>query len=190
MMKTIALDIGGVCLKIEPQHFLRRLGLASFDEIPQRLQYDMLQSVERGQMSFPVLAEQFRLQMRLDFTDAELEAAFRSVIGSTIPEMDAVVAELVAAGYKIVFFSDTSSIHLDEVRLKFAAARLVPDGIYSFEVGAKKPEAAMFAAFEEKYGAPDYYFDDRAELIAGAAAHGWSAHRFFDANTIKNLLFR
>lgn len=189
-MKTIALDIGGVCLKIEPQHFLQRLGLANFDEIPQGLQYAMLQSVERGKMSFPALAEQFRVQMRLQVSDEALEAAFRSVIGETISEMDAVVAGLVEAGYKIVFFSDTSSIHLDEVRLKFAAARLVPDGIYSFEVGAKKPEAPMFAAFEENYGAPDYYFDDRAELIAGATAHGWTAHRFFDANTIKDLLFR
>jgi len=128
--------------------------------------------------------------MRRDISDAALEAAFRSIIGEAMPEMNPVVAQLVDAGYQIVFFSDTSSIHLDEVRQKFAAARLVPEGIYSFEVGAKKPEAAMFAAFEQKYGRPDYYFDDRAELIAGASAHGWPAHRFFDANTIKNLLFR
>lgn len=189
-MKTIALDIGGVCLKIEPQNFLQRLGLKTFAEIPQSLQYDMLQSVERGKMPFAVLAQQFRAQLRLDIADAALEAAFRSVIGDTIPEMDAVVAQLVDAGYKIVFFSDTSRIHIEEVRRKFAASALIPDGIYSFEVGAKKPEAAMFAAFEQKYGTPDYYFDDRAELIAGASAHGWPAHRFFDANTIKDLLFR
>jgi len=189
-MKTIALDIGGVCLKIEPQNFLRRLGLSSFEELPGELMYDLTQSVERGNMSFAVLAERFRGLMRRDTGDAELESAFRDIIGAAMPEMNETVMRLVDAGYRIVFFSDTSVIHMDEVRQKFAAARLVPEGIYSFEVGAKKPEAAMFAAFEEKYGRPDYYFDDRAELIAGAVAHGWPAHRFFDANTIKNLLLR
>ena len=105
------------------------------------------------------------------------------------PRLNELVFSLPARGIQPVFFSDTSALHLAEVRRKFPAAAVVPEGIYSFEVGARKPARAMFEAFESRFGRPVLYVDDRPELIEGAAKFGWNALRFTGAEALERALF-
>ena len=102
--------------------------------------------------------------------------------------MPELVAELPQLGFQAVFFSDTSAIHLAAVRRIFPSARFVPQGVYSFEVGERKPHPAMFEAFEYRFGTPVCYFDDRADLIEAARRHGWNAHQFHSAAEMKKIL--
>ena len=60
--------------------------------------------------------------------------------------------------------------------------------MYSFVSGAQKPAPEMFAAFEEKFGIPDLYTDDRAELIDAALKRNWNAVRFTSAENLKQAL--
>ena len=48
--------------------------------------------------------------------------------------------------------------------------------IFSYEVGAMKPEAKIYEALEKlagRRGADIVYLDDRAENVAAGAARGW-----------------
>lgn len=186
--KVIALDIGNVCLEIHPERCFRAPGFWGATAIPPEVLFLASERFERGEITPAEFLAGFRKQTGTTVSDAELELAFRSIIGPTIPGMAELVAELDARGFHPVFFSDTSITHLDEVRRKFPAEAAVPDGIYSFEIHAKKPERAMFEAFEARFGVPDFYFDDRAELIEAALRRGWNAHRFISAGEMARIL--
>lgn len=186
--RVIALDIGNVCLEIHPERCFAALGYRNAQEIPPEALFLASERFERGEVTPAEFLSGFRRLTGTSLSDAELERAFRSIIGPAVPGMAELVAGLDARGFRPVFFSDTSVTHLDEVRRKFPAAPAVPDGIYSYEVHAKKPEKAMFEAFEARFGVPAFYFDDRAELIEGALRHGWNAHRFVSAEEMNRIL--
>ncbi len=188
MKKVIALDIGNVCLGIHPERCFGRLGFRSMEEVPRELLYLASEEFERGAFPEEEFLRKARASTSSGFSDAELRDAFLAILGEPIPGMTEWVSGLDARGFRPVFFSDTSETHLKEVRRKFPASVCVPEGIYSFEVHAKKPEPAMFAAFEAKHGVPAFYFDDRAELIEAAQKHGWNAYRFTSAKQLDQIL--
>ena len=96
--------------------------------------------------------------------------------------MAAFVRGLAAAGRRVALLSDTSPLHLYFALSKLSFAHLLTGGVYSFEAGDRKPGAAMFRLFEERYGKPCFYADDRPENVAAAAARGWPAHLFTTAD--------
>lgn len=186
--KVIALDIGNVCLGIHPERCFGALGYRGMAEIPPELLFLAGERFERGEISEAEFLAGIRDLTGVDAGDEALLAAFRAIIGDPVPGMVELVEGLAARGYRPVFFSDTSVTHMEEVRRKFPAESCVPEAVCSYEVHAKKPEAAMLAAFEARYGAPAFYFDDRAELIAAALKHGWNAHRFVSAEEVDKIL--
>ena len=178
-MKYLALDIGNVCIAIRPERLFAALVVSGPEALPAEL-FGMVDLLERGRLSEEAFSARFRELTGDGRSGDELRAAFVSIIGEPIPGMAEKLERLIDAGVQPVFFSDTSALHLAEVRRKFPAARRIPDGVYSFEVGAKKPEPAMFRAFEERFGTPAAYWDDRPELIA-AAPPEWNARLFRSA---------
>lgn len=187
--KILALDIGQVCVAIHPERCFARLGFRSAAEVPPELLRISCDEYECGRLSETGFLAATRRLTRTTLSDAELAAALASIIGEPLPGMNELVASLPARGVQPVFFSDTSARHLAEVRRKFPAAAAVPEGVYSFEAGARKPALAMFEAFESRFGRPVLYVDDRPELIAGAAQFGWNALRFTGAEALERALF-
>lgn len=179
-MRYLALDIGNVCVKIRPERFFRKLGISGPEALPREVLFMATETWERGGISEAEFLRRFRELTALRLSETELREAYCSIIGEPVDGMAEQVVRWIDSGVQPVFFSDTSSVHLAEVRRKFPAARLIPEGIYSFEVGAKKPEPAMFAAFEARFGIPVAYYDDRSELIAAAPAN-WNAQQFASA---------
>ncbi len=167
-MQYLALDIGNVCLAIHPENFFRALGLPGPQALPPEVLFMASETFERGGISEENFLRNFRKMTGCSHSETELCDAFNSIIGEPVPGMAEQIEAWIAQGIQPVFFSDTSATHLAEVRRKFPAAHRIPDGIYSFETGAKKPEKAMFEAFESRFGRPVAYYDDRSELIAGA----------------------
>lgn len=104
-----------------------------------------------------------------------------------MPGMKEQIEKYAASGYDFIFLSDISETHLAETLRKCSFAHAVIGGIYSFEVGARKPDPAMFRAFESAYGRPAFYFDDRADNIDSAKKLGWNAIRFHSAEQLDIL---
>lgn len=181
-MKILALDIGNVCVKIDFSRFARTLGIA---EIPQPL-IDLQRDLECGRIG----DEAFIYAVcRQSSTDPETAiAAFNSILIEAVPGMEDLISSLDQYGFKAFFFSDISPTHLTRTFKLFKAAENVSDGMFSFIAGAQKPDDAMFAAFEDRFGVPDLYVDDRAELIAAAKKRNWNALQFSTADALKNVL--
>ena len=180
----LALDIGNVCIKIDRKRCLDAVGLNEFtDQMLLRAR-----DFEWGRMGEDDFFKSFNALLPERKSFQECLAAFNSILVEPVPGMYELLAGLLHRGITPVFFSDISPTHLEQTRKMFPASEFIPDGIYSFEVGAWKPSVEMFSAFETRFDRPIIYTDDREELIEGALTHGWDAVLFTDAeNLSKNL---
>lgn len=176
--KVLALDIGGVCLNIRPERCFGLLGYRAIEEVPAEL-LQAIDRFERGRLSENEFLALFRRVTGSNLSDEFIRGAWNAILHSPMEGMAERIRAWQRAGYRVVFFSDTSPMHMRDFRTRFAEiAGLVTDGIYSFIVGAKKPEPAMFIAFEADYGKPALYIDDREVCLEGGKAAGWRVHRF------------
>ena len=182
--KTIALDIGNVCIRITPERCAEALGEPPSVGIPK----DLLGSVdkmERDQISEKEWMKDFHKVTDHKFTDNELREAYNMVLGEEIDGMKEFLQQKVTEGYRIIFFSDTSEVHINSVLRNLS---FITGGIYSFDMGAKKPEPEMYETFEKLYGIPNLYLDDKPENIEAGKKRGWNSYVFNNINDLqKNL---
>ena len=177
----LALDIGNVCIRI---NHLNCAGYFGYDAIPEKLA-EVALKYECGKCSENGFFAEIHSLLEGRFAPEQIREAFDSILIEPVPGMVELVNSFPELGVQAVFFSDISPTHLRRTREIFPAARHVPEGIYSFAAGALKPSKEMFDAFEKKFGRPDLYVDDRAELIAGAKEYGWHAVIFSSAEQLK-----
>ena len=188
-MKILALDIGNVCLAIHPELYFRRLGFAESRQQPPELAAIEADQLECGRITTEEFLAAVSSRLPSPLSPAVIDEAFRAIIGDPLPGMNELIASLPERGIRPIFFSDTSAVHLEEVRKRFPAAATVPDGVYSFECGARKKDDPMFRRFEERFGVPFLYVDDNPQLIARARARGWRAELFAGADALASVLF-
>jgi FMN phosphatase YigB (HAD superfamily) len=173
--RIIALDIGNVCLEIDPARCADAL-----DPHPGAFPSEIVSAtdaLEKGKLSEKKWLDTVGQATDGRFENGEILEAFNSIIGKTIPETAEFAENAVARGFRLLFLSDTSEIHLREVRGKLSFAHIVSGGVYSFETGTKKPDLAMFRLFERRYGVPALFIDDKAENVQAALSAGWNAVR-------------
>jgi FMN phosphatase YigB (HAD superfamily) len=108
-------------------------------------------------------------------------AEFGSYFAKIFTEMAGTIAlqaELRGRGFKTFIFSNTNDLAIEHVRRNFPFFKNFDGYIFSYEVGAMKPQPEIYAAMEKmcgQRGADLIYLDDRAENIAAGAARGWRA---------------
>lgn len=179
---VIALDIGGVCIQLRHQEFLASVGLSGFPV-----------AFEEASAAFEcgrITAEGWLRQCREEVPALQkipedlLWVAFRSIIGPDQPGMEELTRRWVKAGYQLIFFSNTSSVHADEVWKKIAFAERISGGVYSYEAGCMKPDPAIYQYFEQRYGRPVLYLDDNAANVEQGLKAGWPARLFTGADAL------
>lgn len=181
---AIALDIGNVCMEIH-SHWWK--DIFHWDAIPAEL-LPHLSALECGKESVEELLTAFHRLLPGRFSDEELLHCWNLALGPEIPGMAQLVHSWQQAGYMVIFFSDTSTLHLREVFKILSFASRIDGGIYSFEVGAQKPDPAMYQAFEDAYGRPVLYVDDRFCNIEMARRFQWPSVQFTGVENLKLAL--
>ena len=110
--------------------------------------------------------------------DLEEFGSYFADIFSELPGMIPLHAELRQRGFKTYIFSNTNDLAIEHVRRNFPFFASFDGYIFSYEVGALKPQPKIYAAIEamtDRRGADLVYLDDRPENIAAGAARGWRA---------------
>lgn len=123
------------------------------------------------------------------FTDKELASAYNLILGDEIPGMYDFLDEITKLGCRVIFFSDTSELHINYIYRYLPLAVFVSGGIFSYKTGFKKPESGMYEAFEITYGKPCFYTDDRADNIEAGLKRGWRSHRFVSVELLRKDFF-
>ena len=176
-MKTLALDIGGVCLTLDFPGCWRYFGLDPERPTPPAWK-KLYTDYSIGAIGTWAFIDGIRRVTNGAFTVEQIKAGWNSMLGTEIPETTRFLEKLRNAGWRIVFFSDTQPLHIERLRDILSYSRTIPVGIYSCDAGAQKPEAGMYEAFEAAFGKPDLYLDDRQCNIDGGLARGWNAVQF------------
>ncbi len=185
--KLAALDIGNVCISIHLGNLFKKLGFwKGLIQVPRIRKACHL--MECGKMSREEFLDLLDRATGRKYTPGELIDLWNSVLGPSIPGMAEAVRNAVDRGWRFVYFSNTSALHMEHFLKTNDFCHLVTGAVFSYEAGAMKPHPRIYEIFEEKYGVPDIYFDDRQENIETALARGWNAVTFQFSDQLDQLL--
>jgi len=188
MDKVIALDIGKVCVNLRFDLCRKALGYDDLVEPPAAL-VRLCAKFETGDCSVEHWLKVFHRITKNQFTDDQIFEAWNLIIGDEIEGMSELIREIIALGFRFVFFSDSNEPHIMHCYRNLSFAHLVSGHIYSYEVGAQKPSDAMYEAFEAEYGKPFFYLDDKECNVEGGRKHGWESHLFTTADHFRDEFF-
>jgi len=179
--KIVVFDLGKVLVDFDYSIAARRIASQSAATIEKL--HDFL-----GSSPILIELESGRLTRQEFFQRVQSATGFRGDIGefseffadifTEIPEMVELHAKLRQGGLKTYIFSNTNDLAVEHIQRNFPFFRHFDGYIYSYEVGAMKPEPAIYEALERMSGrcGPEIiYLDDRPENIEGGLARGWRA---------------
>ena len=135
----------------------------------------LLVGYESGRLTRLEFFEQARQATGFRGTMEEFGGFFADIF-TAIPPMIELHAGLHRRGVPTYIFSNTNDLAIEHVRRNFPFFRDFDGYIFSYEVGAMKPEPKIYEALEKltgRRGANIVYLDDRPENVAGGAARGW-----------------
>lgn len=174
--QNIVFDIGWVLVHLAPQPLLELL--RSHGAAVQRLE-DVTDNIElheheSGRLDGAgLLANMARLAPRPPAADA-LAAAWVDMFD---PQADMLaLAGRLRARHRVYLLSNVGDLHWAELRRRFRLHELGDDVVASFEAGVMKPQAAIYAQAEERFGldpAATVFIDDRVENIEAVLRRGW-----------------
>ena len=186
--KFIALDIGNVCINLRHEKIKPLLGFEP--NLPFPTNFDkMCDLYEFGHCSKGEWLSAFQESTGFQFSNDELLALWNQILGEPICGIVETIEELTNCGFKFVYFSDTNPVHIDSFYKTFPAHNFICGEVLSYHVGVHKPSFEMFKAFEDKFGAPCFYIDDKLINIEGAQNYGWLSHQFTTTENFREAFF-
>ena len=173
----VALDIGNTCVPQCHDRLLRSLGLTAANAPVLGVEPwgEAFHQFLLGYITEEEYIEDFHRRFP-QWSHELIYTAHVAYLGAPIPGMPELIQQMHADGSHFVFFTDINTLHFRAFRaISGEAFGCVTDCVGSNEVHAMKPSNEMFVAFEERFGVPDLYLDDRIDLIQAANARGWHA---------------
>ena len=196
--KAIVFDLGKVLVDFDYSIAAKKIAERSTKQLPD-LQHFLGSSPVLARFESGLLTrEQFFAEMRqiTGFTGSleEFVADFADIF-LPIPEMIELHEELRQRGFQTYIFSNTNDIAIEHVRHNFPFFKNFNGYIFSYKVGAMKPDLRIYEAMEKLCGrsfADIVYIDDRPENVKAGSRRGWQTvlHESPEASraTLKILL--
>lgn len=133
---------------------------------------------DRGTVEVDDLAG--RIARRTGLTEAEALAVIEAVPHELQPLADTVglVHALHERGVRQFYLSNMPAPYADHLEREYAFVRDFEDGLFSGRVQLIKPDAAIFALAEQRFGlVPErtVFIDDHPKNVEAARARGWQA---------------
>ena len=161
-IKNVILDLGGVIINIDPMRtaeYLAAHGVNDIETFFARLEEArVFERVELGKINEEEMLDEIRRLIPKSPPKEILRAAWNSLLLDIPAERGAIVQRL-AAKYPLYLLSNTSPGHIaiidDMVQRQFAWKSLREPFVqtfYSYEMGARKPEGAIYAHMLEESG--------------------------------------
>ncbi|MBT3376172.1 MAG: hypothetical protein HN742_07455 [Lentisphaerae bacterium] len=178
---VLALDIGNVCIALQPTECANVFGYPSVEALlskhPRMGPWTVL--LETGRMSEADYIR--RLAEEADISEDRVITAMDLVLGPELPGLADFLQAATETGLRPVFMSDVSTIHYRLLQERLTFLHFIHGAVLSYEVGCQKPAAGMYEAMEREYcdgRPPALYVDDKLENIEAARERGWNCYRF------------
>ncbi|QDT08492.1 HAD family hydrolase [Planctomycetes bacterium K23_9] len=202
-IQFVYFDLGNILVSFDPQIACDNIAKL-FDVSSERAQAAVYDSgledrYEHGEISEAGFLAEVRRHLggEVDGRDVPLQS-FLNALGDMfkpIESMTRTIQQVRQAGYRIGILSNTCFAHWDWVARQNWPATKGPfdTTILSYEVGAMKPDAKIYAAAEAAANVdPQHilFVDDRQENIDAAISRGWQAAQCFGGAELEEQLRR
>ena len=184
MIRVVAFDIGRVLLDFDYGIFVRRmaprtrLDVSALDALLN--QSPLLAAYESGQIDCAKFFRKIQADTGFNGTQEEFSALFEEIF-TPIDAMMELHAQVVACGIPAWTFSNTNAMAVRHISRAYEFWARCAGHILSHEVGALKPDAAIYTTLESTTEATGYdiaYIDDLQDNVDAALKRGWSAVRY------------
>ncbi len=130
-----------------------------------------------------------RIARRTGLTEPEVQAVVDAVPDELQPITASVhlLKALSERGHRLHYLSNMPTPLADHLQRHHAFLALFASGIYSSHVRLTKPDTAIFALAQQRFGgesADMLFIDDHPENIEAARRHGWQTRLFIGADTL------
>ena len=193
---TVVFDLGGVLIDWNPRYLYRQL-FDDPDEMESFLAGVTSAEWNAHQDAGRPWAEAIELLVAEHPERRELIEAFHGrwpeMLAGEIPGAVDVLAELRAAGLRLVALSNWSAELFPVARERFDFLAWFEGILISGEVGVNKPNRQIFEHLIERFGiepATAIFIDDSSANVAAAAALGFRAIQFTDPPALRLELVR
>lgn len=181
--KSLIFDLGRVLVYFDFSRAYRALEAfcpCPALEMPKRLlATDMVRRIETGRMTPEEFHAEFANLLAMDIGFQPFCDIWTSIFThELLPET---LLENLAQRYRLVLLSNTNPIHFEMIRAQYPHLRHFHDLVLSYQVGALKPEPAIYQAAIASAGCkPEecFYTDDIPEFIEGGRKAGLDAVQF------------
>lgn len=187
---TLVWDFGGVLFRWDPAALMARTlpHRISVDHSTQHWKHQFFGlpegewiAFDRGMLGVDDVVT--GIAQRLDWSQAEVRAVVDAVPAELQPIEGSVrlLQALHQRGHRLHFLSNMPAPLADHLQHQHAFLALFDSGIYSSHVHLAKPEAAIYALAQQRFGgdpATLLFIDDHPENIEAAQRHGWQALLF------------
>jgi HAD superfamily hydrolase (TIGR01509 family) len=178
MKPAIVFDLGKVLVDFDYSIAARKIAARSTKRLPD-LQHFLGSSPVLARFESGLLTRQqffSEIQQLTGFTGSlnEFAADFADIFIPIQPMIE-LHAELRQRGFQTYIFSNTNDIAVEHISREFPFLKSFDGYIYSYEIGAMKPQPEIYAALEKmsgRRGADLIYIDDRLENVETGAARG------------------
>ena len=193
----VIFDLGNVLIDIDYTHAMDLMKSALPANLHDRVDHcytaNFHKAYEKGQISSAEFRQEFRHYFQTNWSDAEVDYYWNSLLGS-IPAHRLDLVRQLKDQYQVGILSNTNEIHVDAVHALLQAEYGMPNFyplfdrvFYSQEMGLAKPSAAIYQQLLldlDTLPSRVLFFDDLLANVEGAAAVGIQAVQVTGPNTI------
>ena len=194
MIKAILFDLGNVIVPFDFRRAYGRLGpLCScpVTEISARLRStDLVQRFETGRIASEPFVAELSALLGLKTTYREFCDLWTSVFLEETLVPESLIARL-RGRHRLLVLSNTNPIHFSMLKARYELLRHFDDFVLSYEVGALKPDAAIYQeAIKRAECLPEecFFTDDIAINVEAARQNGIDAVQFRSAAQLEEEL--
>jgi glucose-1-phosphatase len=181
--KAVILDLGRVLVYFDFAHAYRVFEgfcpCPAADMSKRLFTTDLVQRHETGRLEPRDFHARFSELLGLDLEYGRFCEIWGSIFThALLPES---LLESLASRYRLILLSNTNPIHFETIRAKYPHLKHFHDLVLSYEVGAMKPDPAIYRAAIERAGCrPEecFYADDIPEFVEGGRRAGLDAVQF------------
>ena len=191
-IKVIFFDIGDVLLKIHPERMISKISNCAnipYEVVERAFPQNAHDAYERGKMTDYdwYMSCKTALPKNNSLSEDQFWESWSLLLGNETEVVDILIN--LKKNYKIWLLSNTNPMHIkNEIESKYVFQKLVDGGIYSYDVGYRKPEKEIYhIACDSAEVNPEnsIFIDDLEENIIGANKVGIKGIHY--KNTIELL---
>ncbi|MDA1269537.1 MAG: HAD family phosphatase [Bacteroidetes bacterium] len=196
----IIFDLGNVLIDIDYHQAMDLMKSAlpntMHDLVDHCYASDFHKAYEKGQLSSADFRQEFRSYFQINWSDAEVDYYWNSLLGS-IPTHRLELVRALKSQYQVGIFSNTNEIHIEAVYAQFRAEHHMENFdslfdwvFYSHEMGLAKPHQDIYRQLLLELGTTAdrvLFFDDLQANVDGAASIGIQAIQVVGPETLLNF---